>query len=461
MITEKIQIRAARKEQPGRCIYISRSLREALNIPSGARVRVMCGRNSLFAQFVSIREEHSLVSVHPELLNALALPMHPFACSMTYDPRVKTVKLGPVIAVLTECEKAGLPQSLGKMDGFCRELASCSLEKGVLFYVFDLSGFEESEMRGYTLFQDKWLESSVPFPDAVHNRLHSRALEQSDVFMEMSSHFIRERVPYFNDRFLNKWEVHQILSQAGELAPHLPRTELLASKGIFEMLVRLFPVVFLKPASGSLGRRIFRISQTDDGYELDYSTFSGHLLRHYVSADELFKSLYPRIKEEAFIIQEGISLLTFQDRPLDFRILCHKRNMAEWAVTSAVARVSAENQFVANLARGGSQHPIKRILEESFASDDAFHIRKLLNELSIEISKALSMYAGGLFGEFGVDLAVDLEGRPWIIEVNTKPSKHQDDRTAAGPRPSARAIIDYSLFLCQTGREKDESGGVL
>lgn len=455
MNIEKIVVSPRHTSHDSKSIQISFSLRAKLSLPfSSGLVKVMCGRNSIFAKIVCMNEEHAHVSIHQELLKELSLPAYPFKISIKYDSQKRWLELGPVVAVLTEFDAGEKPVSLGSIDSFCRELASCSEEKGIFFYVFSLSDYHQEKMNGYTLNQNEWQECSVPHPSAVHNRIHSRTLEQSQDFLRMTADFIQHKVPYFNDRFLNKWEVHQILNANPHLIPFLPKTELLSTKTVLETMVHLYPVVFLKPINGSQGKRIFRICHTDEGFELDYSTFSGHLLRDYLSFDDLFQSLLPRIKKEAFIVQEGIELLSYEKKPMDFRILCHKRNDSEWKISSAVARVSAENQFVANIARGGSLYKIREALSASFELSEAAHISKLLNELSLEIAGALGKYAGGLFGEFGMDLAVDSGGHPWIIEVNTKPSKNAEERKSMAARPSARSIIDYCLFLSESHQDE-------
>ncbi|MGG4490171.1 YheC/YheD family protein [Metabacillus idriensis] len=455
MTIEKITVSPCLTSYGSKNIRISYSLREKLKLPfSAGLVKVMCGRNSIFAKIVCINEEHTLVSIHQELLKDLSLPAYPFTISIKYNPEKRWLELGPVVAVLTEIDHGEKPVSLGNIDSFCRELAACSAEKGIFFYLFSLSEYHQEKMKGYTLNQNEWQECSVPHPGAVHNRIHSRTVEQSQDFLTMTADLIQHKVPYFNNRFLNKWEVHQILNANPHLTPFLPKTELLSSKTVLERMVHLYPVVFLKPINGSQGKRIFKIFRTDEGYELDYSTFSGHLLRDYLSFDDLFQSLLPRIKKEAYIVQEGIELLTYEKKPLDFRILCHKRNDSQWKISSGVARVSAENQFVANLARGGTLHKIREALSASFELSEAAHISKLLNELSLEIAETLGKYAGGLFAEFGMDLAVDSGGHPWIIEVNTKPSKHAGERKSLAARPSARSIIDYCLFLSESNLDE-------
>ena len=61
---------------------------------------------------------------------------------------------------------------------------------------------------------------------------------------------------------------------------------------------------------------------------------------------------------------------------------------------------------------------------------------------------------GRLVAELGIDLAIDVHGKIWLIEINSKPSKTDD--TVINPnshfRPSVLRLIDYVLYLSQQGK---------
>ncbi|WLR42805.1 YheC/YheD family protein [Bacillus carboniphilus] len=139
---------------------------------------------------------------------------------------------------------------------------------------------------------------------------------------------------------------------------------------------------------------------------------------------------------------------------MDFRILCHQRQLHKWTITSSIARVSAENQIVSNLAQGGQLYKTSTLLNTLFDEKKAYHIRKLLHEVASEIVYAISQNAEGIYAELGVDLAIDEDGKPWVIEVNTKPSKLTEMANHQSRiRPSAKAIID-TCFLFSSFKER-------
>ncbi|PGT90420.1 hypothetical protein COD11_02970 [Bacillus sp. AFS040349] len=427
---------------------MSEGLRVHLGLPKLVHsLKISCGMHTVSCPIVFIDEENFSLSVSKETYELLHLPDKTLSLHGELKNR-NQLKLGPVIGLITEIKKKDQGVHFGSIHDFCKELALFSEKNGCFFYVFSFSTYNKEKMSGYYLQDNQWVKATLPYPDVVHNRIHSRKLEKSKNFLDITTDFIENKIPYFNDRFLNKWEIHQILSASEHLIPYLPESMLLESKSNLEDMLNEKKDLFIKPINGSQGKRIFRVIEHEDSsYSLDFTTFSGEIKKEYDSFDQLFTALYPRLKKEGFLLQETINLKQYQNRTLDFRFLCHKKDLHHWKVSSAVARVSGDQQFVANLARGGEIFKIKSLLNELFGEKEGLHLKKLLSELSLEIVDVVCIQAGGEFGEFGIDLALDDDGHPWIIEVNTKPSKSEDDPKKSKVRPSAKSVINYCQFL--------------
>lgn len=86
-------------------------------------------------------------------------------------------------------------------------------------------------MSGYVLEQGEWCKAELPFPQVVHNRLHKRTNERSEMFQRFIKDLQNGGIPYFNNHFLNKWTVHEQLANTDYLLPYLPETELFRLKG--------------------------------------------------------------------------------------------------------------------------------------------------------------------------------------------------------------------------------------
>lgn len=349
-----------------------------------------------------------------------------------------------IFAVVTEINPS-TNINFGNITSFCQELSHLSTLTHNLFYVTSLQLFLQSAPKGYILKDTSWELEDVPYPSAMHNRIHIRKTEHSTQFKQLLNILDYLHIPIFNDHFMNKWDVHHTLGKKKFLFPYIPNTELLQNKKQLTNFLEQHKQIFIKPIYGSQGRNIFRIHSKEDHFVLSDSDGTDFT---YPEIHSLFLGIKNKVTHSPHIIQQGITLLTFQNQPFDFRILTHKSKTNSWILTSIIARISATDKFVSNIARGGNIKSVNEVLINTFSEDEIFHIKKLITELSLEISKILDYSTIGIYGEFGIDLALDINGNPWLIEVNTKPSKnfYYSDESI---RPSSKAIFRYFLLLSQ------------
>ncbi|WP_162356909.1 YheC/YheD family protein [Metabacillus mangrovi] len=424
-------------------VKISTGLLTAFGKSSFPRVcNLGIGRNSVKARLVIINDSSSFLSVSR---SALPVPDEMAGGrSLFVSVRRDSIAIGPLFAVLIGSGSSKESVSLPNMEDYCRELADYCRNAGCLFYLFSLKDWQDGYVNGWILRDGSWRKASMPYPDAVHNRVHQRKSELSLNFIALEEKMKQAGIPFFNSRFLNKWEVHEWLSDDPVLLPYLPASAKLTSKRDYQNYTRSYSDFFIKPVYGSQGKKIFRFRETEDGYWLDDTSSAGGPLL-FREAEDAFTYMHPRLTKEPYLLQETIRIQKYRGKPLDFRILCHKKEEG-WTVTSMTARVSAENSFVSNLYQGGAAYPVKKVLTELYGDRKARHIRKMLAELSEEVCLAIDRK--GCFGELGIDLTVDEDERIWLIEVNSKPSKNSE-YVMDGPkiRPSAKAVADYGMYL--------------
>lgn len=429
-------------------IKMSEIIFKKLSLQKQQSIEIHCSRNSVNVEIVSINESEPVIQCSESVLRELQLPAETFSITLQKKGNSK-LEIGPVVGLLTDVSEQKSRISLGSIEEFCEELSKYANEIGVLFYVFSLNTFYDH--MGYVFFDGTWKKSIVPYPQVVHNRIHSRKREQSLRFTDFTNELQINRIPYFNDHFLNKWEVYEILKEHEHLQTYMPDTIVLTGKDVLFDMIENYQCVFVKPVHGSQGRNIFRIHKLeDDSYFLDYTTFSGEIETVHQSFASLFQSLLSRLKQHTFIVQQCIPLLLYEEKPLDFRLLCQKQLSEKWQITSAVARVSSKDQFVSNLARGGEIKKVHEVLIKNFEVKQIPHIKRLLKDLAIEVAEIIDGTADGIFAELGIDLALDENGKPTIIEVNTKPSKNQEQNgVSTRIRPSAKAILQHCVYLSE------------
>jgi len=142
------------------------------------------------------------------------------------------------------------------------------------------------------------------------------------------------------------------------------------------------------------------------------------------------KSLYVQIRKmngnRSFIIQKAIDLARINGRFFDIRVMMMRDGKRKWNYAGMLAKVSGTGSIVSNVGSGrGYAIPIEEALKKSlhWNKQHIAHVKKQL----IRLSNTIIHYSGKFpFYSFesGIDLAVDRNGRIWIIEVNLHNPSH-------------------------------------
>ncbi|WP_221568824.1 YheC/YheD family protein [Alkalihalobacillus sp. TS-13] len=424
--------------------YLGIQLNEKLWLRFGSeRILVTCN--------TKLDESYFTLSVPKEIQKNHHLPVPDRYHTLTYIPLLKELRIGPIIAVLAD--KTGeINCPFGKITAFSKEIASLCNDHLATFYLFSLQDVHSNWIHGYTIKEDKLTQTIFPYPDIIYNRISSRTSERSEACVRFFEHCQDFGIPYFNDHFISKWDVFHILVERDALAAYLPETHKKIDEETLMKLMTKHVSLFLKPDHGSEGRGIIRITKETEGkFKLESSKEIDPPLPS-LSTKGVLNFINQFVPMENYIIQQGIPLMTHSNGNVDFRILCNRNEKGDWRITSSIARVSDANPIVTNMSYGAKSYPLTELLSGSFETAKAKAIKGLLYELSFEVAESLHLFADGIFGEFGIDFGIDKNGHPWILEVNSKPSKHYTTALKRGEiRPSALGVFLFAHYLYTHG----------
>jgi hypothetical protein len=439
-------------------VYLSEKLINTWKIRDLENITISIGKKFINLKIYEKQIIQNEILVSPTTFLQLNVPIQSYNFFAHFNLATQTLHLAPIIGLLTEIndEEHNQP-NFRSVHSFCEELEHLTQSLGGFFFVFPLQPLENDYLTGYFFQEEKWKKSQVPIPDVIYNRIHSRRLEASPVFQQFRKQLQSNQIPMFNDRFLSKWEVYDVLRTEEHLHPHIPISKLYSWKNLEEMLME-YRILFLKPIHGSQGRNIIRIELMEDNIVLQFSYFNEKQTNLSVkSVSELLETIAPYMRNATYLIQQGIPFIQYQNRMMDFRVLCHKNTQDTWIVTSVVARLAADKQFVSNIARGGETMKPLKALSLYFDSKTSKQLLIFIKEIAIEFASIISLNAEGLTGELGIDIGIDINGNPWIIEANSKPSKNFEEQEIK-IRPSAKAIINYCQQLAIDHYQKKEEG---
>ncbi|WP_158175797.1 YheC/YheD family endospore coat-associated protein [Heyndrickxia camelliae] len=425
-----------------------------LHIPIEKTIRIRIGEKCITADLILSKEEatEQILIMNQKLYQDLALPPTTFTIQALYIK--DELCLGPFIAVLTEIKgKNDQPPFFGTIHEFCRELHHYGNQVGTVIFVTSLS--KSRNNKGYYLLENNWVEATIPRPDFIYNRIHSKRAEKGKLFKQSLMKWDKNHSILFNSRFISKWEIHEKLQIATQLQAFLPSTTLYEHSTFLEWLDK-YKDLFIKPVNGSQGRGIIHAYHQYNEILIERTNSSHQIKLQYTSAKEAASDIRKWVKGKSFIIQETLPLIQLENRKIDFRFLCHKMNAVDWTITSVVGRMSGDDQFVSNIAQGGNLLRPMELLIQCFPGKKAALTYQLMKDLALEVSKVVEISFEESFVELGIDIGVDSEGNPWLIEVNAKPSKKLDtDKNQI--RPSAKAIIRYCHNIWKERSHHDDN----
>jgi YheC/D like ATP-grasp len=437
-------------------ILIDDSLIKKHKIVTDSPVTLRYGAAQREVRIMPVKRNTSNPSIrlHAHLAKLLSIQGNELL-SLSYKQSSRTMIIGPLIGVmLRKIHENNTEQLFGNQSSFCTEMSEACRKFGASVFFFTQEDIQPSHhtVRGWVQgHNNNWEHQTFPTPNILYNRLTSRVIEKTAKVQQ----FMKDIKAYhgtqiFNEKYLSKHEVFDALGHSPNVQSYLPESHLLRNSKILKSMLTKHSVVFLKPVKGSLGRGIIRIRRGEDGsYHADNTILNGLRKQTHATYSKLVTHLSGKVKSQSYQIQQGIDIMSVNGRPVDFRALVQRGSTGNWGISSIVARIAGNQTFVSNLARGGTLSTISGALEKSnlhqhLHSSIASKLRKCAVEIALGIEEQIPFH----FAELGIDLAVDVRGRVWLIEVNSKPSKEDNSPLQVGKiRPSVKQIIKYSLFL--------------
>lgn len=356
--------------------------------------------------------------------------------------------MSPVQLALLLRRPSGSTEPFGAVTPFVETLTRLGAEEGVEVTAVARRDVDRRGRRmlvtRYLGPEKGWRQEERPLPDVLWNRClrHDRH--------KILPWFDRQGVALFFQRFLNKWQAHQLLGRDEAIAPHLPETHLLeAGEQVLDLLDR-YPTAYIKPINGSLGKGIMRVEPASRRrLKLRYvSPRTGRLRELLTTPEDMDDWLDENEHEGQFILQQGLALDLAGALSVDLRLLLQKDRRGEWSVTGLGARRAAAGRFTANLHTGGEGVPLDAVVTE--AGVEAQSVSDQAARLGLQIARGLESACGPL-GELGIDFGLERSGRLWLIEENARPGRALFGQI--GPPDLAestyRRPLEYARYLAE------------
>lgn len=451
MESKRSRIQFIQTSYPG--IVMSYDLCKELGIEKRKHIYVQLGQRKIYVRLLKTRRGNREIWIPPAVRKELVIP---FGGTLNVKAEGDTVRIGPLIGILTTGVSLVGNRLVSQRASFFKHLLSAQKGEGVYYFLFTPGSVDwnTNTTTGFFLVDSdgvaRWRQARVPIPDVVYNRIPDRTSEQSrgvKYFKEKMNEL--PRCHMFNPTFFNKWSIHQRLLGHPFASRHIPETHIAPTVSRIEKMLKKYRMIYLKPGSGSLGLGIVKVVyRPGAGFYCSYNQKGQNIVRRYRSLQTLLQERVPRSRLGSYLVQQGIHLIRYNGRPLDFRAHAHKNHRNEWVVAAIAAKIAGHGSVTTHVRTGGTVLSGRELLQRVFHGRAA-EMEEALKETAIRLAEAIESRLKQNIGELGFDLGIDETGHIWMFEANSRPGRSifKHDGLKEDDKRSIRLIIDYSRYL--------------
>ena len=320
--------------------------------------------------------------------------------------------------------------------------AAAKYDASVLFMSLSTIHYKRHKAKGYEWKNGKYRLVYKAIPKVIHNRAmpFKRKLKRKLNRLAKTSYVFNARTRY------SKYRIHRLLHAHTDMRTQLPLTRNFTKKSLAGMM-RDCEVIFVKPQSGSVGKGIYRLAKTGSGkWHL-----RGKRLKKLLPATRVYQRLRRLANGKAYLLQKGITLATYRNRPYDVRVSVQRNESGYWQITGMVGKLAAKGSHVTNIARGGKAKRVEQLFTGSGLATP--YTKQRVQRLSLKVVEILSTRFRRL-ADVGLDIGVERTGKPYFIEVNGRDQRYSFAK--AGLHDAFRRTYEnpvrYALHIIKQGR---------
>lgn len=341
--------------------------------------------------------------------------------------------LGPVIGIFVN--PGFINKALrNRPHYFASQHMDASLAEKCLSYFFSVNDVDWSnnKVKGVTFIPEinKYEYCWLPLPNVIYDRGVQFSSEEKPLVKDLRRKFRKSSSIKLINRLttLGKLEVCEALTKYPRTKKYVPETCIYNHFNDALRMLDKHNLIFIKSYYGTQGKEVLSIEKLSNSYKLNYfENGAKELTLSNINEVHLFIANFTLNKK--FVIQQGIRLLTHKGRNMDLRIFIMKNDRGTWESIFKGTRLAKGHFTITNTCTGGDYAIYEQIYPQLKAEHKSLNIptAKILDQVTIMLAQYIEKELGS-FGEIGMDIGIDSNGRIWIFEANAKPDKELDPK---------------------------------
>ncbi|MED1202413.1 YheC/YheD family protein [Heyndrickxia acidicola] len=384
--------------------------------------RIAFGSNIVDADCKQQPYDRNTLSISSALAELLQIPE--FIKTLYAFENSDQLLLGPLVGIFSSGFTPFQENPIGERSELFTKLLSVQSSVGVVPFLFGEQhiDWEKGQIEGFFQGNSGWETRNVPFPNVIYDRLPNRKSESTQGSREVKEKLEKDYlIPWYNPGFFSKLDVYEHLFQDEKVAEYLPDTSPFVSYHQVEQMLSRYGHVYVKPINGSLGLGIHQIiyDRQKAAYYCKFHDTENRLLK-YPTLEQLMDRVFRNKQLDRMIIQQGIDLIRYQHRPVDFRVHANKDTKGAWKISAIAAKVAGVGSPTTHIKNGGTIKTIDELFADSGLKRQ---LKEGLETAALEIAVSLEENLNGIIGEIGFDFGIDSDGHIWLFEANSKPGR--------------------------------------
>jgi len=123
-----------------------------------------------------------------------------------------------------------------------------------------------------------------------------------------------------------------VLLKHSVIRDYVPETRRFSPYNL-QQLLEEYNMVYVKPDNGRHGRGVMKTEKVTDNENKGFKLYFGRQSRYFSSYGELVAAINRLAAARAYIVQQGIRMLDYDNLPFDIRIIVQQVQWRKWKTT--------------------------------------------------------------------------------------------------------------------------------